>query len=1269
MLKKTKLTYKGINQDVSKSKRLPEFYFDAENVRILATDSGTTGSITNEKGNTLVFSLAEGQEIIGHAVLKDYLVLFSTDNSTDKITRILLSDYSSVELFSGDLNFSKDNRIETEVYYESDDLQKVYWVDGVNQLRHINIIHELYSQSDAVMFDAVPDVVFSAVNLSSVDYGGIHTSGMIQYAYNLVKKNGSQSAISPLSELYPLNKNNKGGKVNEYVGKILNLTIDNIDTRYDIIRLYAIKYTSYNEQPSIHLIAEETIGGNSVFHYSDDGRIIRPIEADQFTFLGGTAYIPSTITSKFNRLILGNIKEQYFDISTEQYDTRSYAFPQNNTITKIKNKEDVSFSNITFDGTIIKNLVTGASIVPVHDCILEQNVLNLAIYQYNSAIYGTTGTNIDLQIVQQNISNPRNVLKSNETYRIGIEFYNAKGQCSSPKWISDIYIPQGNLNNDYNTLKVTLKNIPVLQNLGVVGWRVLRVERTDADKTILCQGIVSPMIFQDYEHKSTADITKGITYANNDLLKIPSPFMRNSTHLYETWKRKSADAVAPYINKIQHGVCISEEATTGEIDDPRQEVFRDSESGNDNSNNNNQLTFEETRLFQLFSPDIIFSDVNISENLKLRLNHNALNPIANCSEWAKQYNTDNNLLASEIKRNSTLSLYKESNIGRFSAFNQYARIGGTGDHNIQNKYQYYRNYTFGSYFSNKIYNISGSPMIADIGQSGLRYGGQSKYNFTNQLGTILADRNHQDTGDDGIISVNSVANKNISIVLENDQSLETVYSSNSFTANSNGVFELTRTLTNQYGGNTYEARSRNSYLRIGSYKILSTEDPFIQINQAGDTFVGKFRFARILNNSTSVQSSKYYEMTEIVEFPVETSVDINNRSDLSQSWDSVFMPTYDEYHSYNRVYSQQPIFNKTQATPFTFQERLVFDNRINATKVKTSGELVDSWTDLLINEELYVDGKYGSIVKIIQNNDMVYCLQEQAISALEIAPRVQTVASDGTSIELGRGAVLYNYKYINTNSGCVNPESVFKSQNSIYYIDITNKSLNRVSGMELIGLSDAHGLHSFIYNNINYNSLKYSNLVSGCFDQITNDAYFTTPGFTIAYNEQSGTFTSKYSFKPKRYIYTHFGLFTSNTGSSLWKHYTGESGKFYGVIYPCSITYIIAPEPDMDCIFNNGEFKSEVYNSVNASINNKTLTSIQCWNEHQSSALIPLTVGANIKRKFWDWNFFIPRDNVNPLQRMRGQWLYMKLYFDNNNNEKLILHDMIIGYDAVQKHY
>ena len=100
--------------------------------------------------------------------------------------------------------------------------------------------------------------VFHNPKLESTSVGGLHTSGRIQYAYNLSIKNGQQTSVSPFSQLISLSKQVGGGEVNEIVGQINNIIIEGVDTKFDIIRVYAIKYTPYNKAlPGISLIAEE----------------------------------------------------------------------------------------------------------------------------------------------------------------------------------------------------------------------------------------------------------------------------------------------------------------------------------------------------------------------------------------------------------------------------------------------------------------------------------------------------------------------------------------------------------------------------------------------------------------------------------------------------------------------------------------------------------------------------------------------------------------------------------------------------------------------------------------------------------------------------------------------------------------------------------------------------------------------------------------------------------------------------------------------------
>ena len=54
----------------------------------------------------------------------------------------------------------------------------------------------------------------------------------------------------------------------------------------------------------------------------------------------------------------------------------------------------------------------------------------------------------------------------------------------------------------------------------------------------------------------------------------------------------------------------------------------------------------------------------------------------------------------------------------------------------------------------------------------------------------------------------------------------------------------------------------------------------------------------------------------------------------------------------------------------------------------------------------------------------------------------------------------------------------------------------------------------------------------------------------------------------------------------------------------------------------------------------------------------------NISRRFRDWNLWIPRIENKPLERLRGNWVYTKLSFDNSDNSTLILNDLILTYYA-----
>lgn len=124
------------------SKFNPEYAYENMNLRFTVDKENTFFSIVNEKGTSLV-SLKDPQgdiadisgEYLGHCVLNNIIVLFTTD-SVDRIYRIIYHSSSEEfileEIFQGDLSFNLENPIETLGVYENEDIQKVYWLDGIN---------------------------------------------------------------------------------------------------------------------------------------------------------------------------------------------------------------------------------------------------------------------------------------------------------------------------------------------------------------------------------------------------------------------------------------------------------------------------------------------------------------------------------------------------------------------------------------------------------------------------------------------------------------------------------------------------------------------------------------------------------------------------------------------------------------------------------------------------------------------------------------------------------------------------------------------------------------------------------------------------------------------------------------------------------------------------------------------------------------------------------------------------------------------------------
>lgn len=315
----------GMSRDSSVSQHNPNLVYDAHNIRITTKDGrNSLLSVVNERGTKRMSSTGDTMEgmPIGDAIIDKYIVLFThnayAENNKDHIYRGRISGntINITEIFEGDAGFSVNNPIETLPVFETEDIQKVYWVDGINQPRMINI---MVSQkvTDANLLEFSPSVVLNhLLYVKKSVSGGEFPVGTVQYAFSYYKMNGQETRLIDVSPMYYLSPKDKGLDATAISSASFNILITNADTSFDKIRVYSIVRTQENATPQCRIVGDFDIqnvrptvpGGLYGIDIVDNGVIGRAVDATSLYFIGGEELVAGTLAQKDNTLFLGNVK-------------------------------------------------------------------------------------------------------------------------------------------------------------------------------------------------------------------------------------------------------------------------------------------------------------------------------------------------------------------------------------------------------------------------------------------------------------------------------------------------------------------------------------------------------------------------------------------------------------------------------------------------------------------------------------------------------------------------------------------------------------------------------------------------------------------------------------------------------------------------------------------------------------------------------------------------------------------------------------------------
>ena len=347
---------KGMNKELDYSLMPSEAYLHAENLRLVADESNSTGSLESVRGNELISdnSIYGGYKYIGSASRGEKLILFLVSPDDNFYLRKVLFDgdsivsndliYTDKDLDSNNkLGYSKNTNIKAILRYEGDNIERLYWLDGTNNLRRVNIAKPITSDGEDKNINNSYKVInssegsnqgifgFDSISLYDILDSGELKSGSVQYAYRLISSDGSKSIISPLTRLYhiaPSSEDNdtynyKGGKgatedeSSESASKSYKIKVnvpDNIVNNYNKIRLFSIFYESLSQEPIINYTDNYLTDESTNQYITDSGAnykgsitVNELLEGMVSSTASSSETIPKSLASKNNRLFKANI--------------------------------------------------------------------------------------------------------------------------------------------------------------------------------------------------------------------------------------------------------------------------------------------------------------------------------------------------------------------------------------------------------------------------------------------------------------------------------------------------------------------------------------------------------------------------------------------------------------------------------------------------------------------------------------------------------------------------------------------------------------------------------------------------------------------------------------------------------------------------------------------------------------------------------------------------------------------------------------------------
>src|SRR5574344_2118189 len=514
----------GMHRDFNEELPDTQHAYDIRNMRVTSLDEENLLSLVNEKGTLAIdiynavapseTPMTISGKCIGCCFIANQIVLFVHDKfaeDKDLIYRIYQEDGITKAhlLVHGNLDFNENNPIDCITFFETEDIQKVYWIDRENQLRYINIRdkEKFFSGDTPITLTGTDFKVQQVVNTIPALYGdtnhlvnleieklaggGYFKSGVIQYVITFSLKNGAESNIVAISPLYYITGTKKGLSPENTSTNSFRIMLSNIYSSqesfgFEYINIYSIHRTSINATAECKLVQQLQID-NPTLNYIDTGVTGSQVNETDLLALYQTPFSAQTFTEKTNTLILGNV-----------------AFLKDNKF------NDIVWNKYVVDTEVTDVYITDAGFAVDNDSTatpVKKHIVN-PVDNNNVRPYTFHLDKSSWEVT---------TYKYLEYYRFGIQLMDSYGTWSVPIWIGDFQNLKHPTNEHfYNKnnatylpyFKATLTGTAITEFINqykAVAVRPVVVFPQINDRICKAQGVLNPTVF-NWEGRESGNV-------------------------------------------------------------------------------------------------------------------------------------------------------------------------------------------------------------------------------------------------------------------------------------------------------------------------------------------------------------------------------------------------------------------------------------------------------------------------------------------------------------------------------------------------------------------------------------------------------------------------------------------------------------------------------------------------------------------------------------------------------------------------------------------